>query len=657
MKKTTSVFASGQFSVGCNYWASHAGTAMWSDWRPHEVQKDLAGLARNGLQVLRVFPLWPDFQPLTLLRAAHANPVEFRFGEETLPDDELGQAGVSRSALEHFRFMADCAAEQNLHLVVGLITGFMSGRLFVPPAFEGLDPITNPMVVQWELRFVREFVRYFKDHPAILAWDLGNECNNMGTQTTSEQAWIWTSGIVNTIRSIDSTRPVISGMHCLPTDLRSAWNLGDQGELTDFLTTHPYPPFTPHCDVDPVNTVRSILHATAESTLYADVGGKPCLVEEIGTLGPMFADRQVAANFGRSALWSAWAHDHRSFIWWCAYDQSHLDAAPYDWFTVERELGLCTTRREPKPVIREFQSFRRFLSALPLGSLPPRRREAVCVLTRDQDQWGTAYMAFVLAKLAGFDLTFIAPHQPAPDAELYLMPALRGHRSISRHRFQAILERVRAGATLYLSLDDGLPDGLEALAGVEVIHRSRREEGHLCLDGVGVGLPSIPLETPFRLTLRATRAEVLAAEPDGNPLYTRAPLGRGWVYFLAGSPEKALMKRPDAFTPEAVPVWNLYRQMAGKALRGRVIQSRTAAHIGMTEHAIDSRHRIAVAINYQPEGRDVELGLAKGWKIRRVIRNRAGKPDITVVNQAEKWTGFVSGNDGLILELTKEDRA
>jgi len=28
----------GSFVVGANYWASHAGTAMWRDWRP-DVEK------------------------------------------------------------------------------------------------------------------------------------------------------------------------------------------------------------------------------------------------------------------------------------------------------------------------------------------------------------------------------------------------------------------------------------------------------------------------------------------------------------------------------------------------------------------------------------------------------------------------------------------
>jgi len=97
------------------------------------------------------------------------------------------------------------------------------------------------VVIQWELRFVREFVSTFKDHPAIIGWDLGNECNCMGA-ATREQAYTWTATIANAIRAVDPTRPVVSGLHGLtPT---GAWTMQDQGELTDLLTTHPYP-FSP----------------------------------------------------------------------------------------------------------------------------------------------------------------------------------------------------------------------------------------------------------------------------------------------------------------------------------------------------------------------------------------------------------------------------
>ena len=112
--------------------------------------------------MLRVFPLWPDFQPIHLLRGGAGQPQEIRFGELPLPDDEIGQAGVSSEMLERFRYFADCAGKYGLKLIVGLITGWMSGRLFVPPALEGLNVLTDPTALQWQMRFVHCFVTSFE---------------------------------------------------------------------------------------------------------------------------------------------------------------------------------------------------------------------------------------------------------------------------------------------------------------------------------------------------------------------------------------------------------------------------------------------------------------------------------------------------------------
>ncbi|MFN2111449.1 MAG: beta-mannanase, partial [Anaerolineae bacterium] len=263
----------GSFVVGTNYWASHAGTAMWRDWRADVVERDFRTLAEEGLQVLRVFPLWPDFQPITQLYGGAGRPVEIRHGEEPLPETKAGQAGVSAEAIRHFEEFTQLAAKYDLKLIVGLITGWMSGRLFVPPALEGRNVLTDPVALLWEMRLVRYFVRHFKDNPAIAAWDLGNECNCMAPILHHQAAWTWTATIVNAIRAIDPDRSVVSGMHSLtPT---GDWRMQDQGELTDVLTTHPYPVFTPHCNQDPVNTIRTQLHATAESLFYAELGGKP----------------------------------------------------------------------------------------------------------------------------------------------------------------------------------------------------------------------------------------------------------------------------------------------------------------------------------------------------------------------------------------------
>ncbi|MDF1514995.1 MAG: beta-mannanase, partial [Anaerolineae bacterium] len=175
----------GQFVIGCNYWASHAGTAMWSDWRPGVIAQDLQQLSAGGLQVLRVFPLWPDFQPLHYLYTGQGKVRELRLGESPLPDDEMGKAGLSKEMMARFAEFANLADKYGLKLLVGLVTGWMSGRLFVPPAFEKMNVLTDPVAIKWQSRFVREFVRQFKIHPAILAWDLGNECNVMAPVPSS----------------------------------------------------------------------------------------------------------------------------------------------------------------------------------------------------------------------------------------------------------------------------------------------------------------------------------------------------------------------------------------------------------------------------------------------------------------------------------------
>ncbi len=231
----------------------------------------------------------------------------------------------------------------------------MSGRLFVPPGLEGMNVLTDPVAIQWQVRLVRYLVHRFKDHPAIAAWDLGNECNCMAAVPNRQAAWLWASTITNAIRVEDASRPVVSGMHSLLPGRTAHWTMQDQAEITDLLTTHPYPYFTPHCDQDPVNTLRTILHSTAESRFYADIGGKPCLVEEIGTLGPILASEAVAASYVQACLFSLWAHDCHGFLWWCAYDQLHLEQAPYDWAACERELGLIRRDRTIKPVLRVIQ--------------------------------------------------------------------------------------------------------------------------------------------------------------------------------------------------------------------------------------------------------------------------------------------------------------
>ncbi len=588
--------SSGTFTIGCNYWASHAGTRMWRDWRPEVVERDFAALAAAGLTTLRVFPLWSDFQPVTAVRGfggvledlAMTTP---ELGEQPLPDTPAGQAGVDELMMARFAEFCGIAERHGLDLIVGLITGWMSGRVFCPPILEGRALHADPLSLQLQGRFIRTFVTRFRTTDSIVAWDLGNECNCLGIDTSHEAAWAWTAFVTQAIRTSDPTRPVASGMHSLlpSPELSAGWTIQDQAEHTDLLTTHPYPMWSRHTAQDPLDTIRTTLHATAETRMYADIGGKPCFVEEIGTMGPMMGDWQVASDFLRCNLFSLWANDCRGLLWWCAFDQTRLTGAPYDAIAVERELGLFDEDHQPKPMLTELTAFAALLPSMP-ANLPERRIDAVCILSYGQDAWAAAYSAWVLATQAKISLRFAWAEAPLPDADVYFLPSITGVRPITRRRWQSLLARVAVGASLHVTLSDGILEPFSDVFGVRVHSRSHRSSPTIFTLPTGERLTAHQ-GPDLRLTVEPG-TEVLASAENGTPMITRRAYGAGQVTLTAMPVETQLTATPGGFdSPEAEPWHALYRLLTSST--PRPIDS-SSPELAITLHG----DRYAVLVNH-----------------------------------------------------------
>ena len=640
MRKNT-LIEPGTFTVGCNYWASHAGTRMWADWNAAVVEDDLKQLADAGLETLRVFPLWPDFQPLVQTYGGGGNPHDLRFGEEPLPDTSAGKAGVSEDALAHFEILADVADVCGLDLIVGLVTGWMSGRLYVPPAFERLNVLTDPLVRRWTIRFVRHFVASMKDKPAIHSWDLGNECNCMAPIESSDRAYEWTSAIASAIRCEDDSRKIVSGMHSLGPGSADPWRIQDQGELTDILTTHPYPIFTPHCNQEPVDTIRNAYHAAAESRLYADIGCRPCFAEEFGTLGPMVASEEVASRYLNNALCNLWAHDCRGLLWWCAYDQNHLTHPPYDWNGHERELGLFRSDRSPKPIAGIMSDFMHRLGESGITRLPEAKREGVCILSEGQDYWGTAFSAFILAKQAGFDIEFQYADQPLKDSKLYLVPSITGARYFDIRFYEKLIEKVRDGATLYLSYDGAFLSPFAEVFGVRV--ESRYENTgvvQFVLDGA-----TITCGESTHLDLSAIDAEVISSDSSGNPVFTMNRLGNGRAYFLSVPLERHAATNNGAFVDSANPLETVYAAISERERALRAVEC-DDPYIGLTEHVVSADTRIVVGVNNSPEKRDAWLDVVAGWRVEAIMIGSIGTSAI------DEGRYCFEPNDCIVFKLT-----
>jgi hypothetical protein len=619
---------------------------MWTDWQPAQMDLDLKRLADAGVEVIRVFPLWPDFQPIHSLYTGVGIHAGYRFGEERLPYDEAGRAGMSLEMMARFQEFTEIASKHNIKLIVGLITGWMSGRLFAPPALLGKNMLTDPDSIRWQVRFVSYFVKHMKHSDAIIAWDLGNECNVMENVPTQEQAYVWTASISNAIKANDPSRPLVSGMHSLFP--QGTWTMQDQGELTDVLTTHPYPFWTQYMDYDPLTSMRPTMHATMESLLYGQIGEKPCFAEEMGTMGPMVCSEEVAGAFARTSLFSQWANGLAGTMWWCASDQTKLQHAPYDWVACENELGLITEDGRVKPALLEMGAVKKVIQNLPIDALPARTVDAVCIINTTSDvtgsgldHWATAIGSFLLAKQAGFDFNFRFEDQQIPDAKFYLLPCVTGVGGVAKHRWEQLLAKVRDGATLYISSNNGYMLNFSEITGLTVESRQRRSSAaEVTLKDSGVTL-SVP--STFKLDYRNDRAEILAAETDGNPVLTKASYGKGVVYYCA-LPVELTMTQSEGVShqPEKHPYFHIYETISKEVRGTRALQVREP-HVAVTEHVESDSTRYSVLVNHSGVAREVGLNLLVGWSVGSSLHG----------NSPVGSTLTIPANDAIVLKLVK----
>jgi hypothetical protein len=540
-----------------------------------------------------------------------------RLGGEPLPDTDLGRAGVDAVMVERFAALVDMAAEREIGLIVPLITGWMSGRLFVPLALANRDPLTDPLCLQWEVRMVRALVRRFRGAGNILAWELGNECNVMGSVGSPLEAWRWVQAITDAIRAADPTRPVLSGLWN-PLHGSDPWRPEDLGELCDGVTAHSYPWWMPHVEGRALGERRVTLHATVAARMQTDLGGKPCLAEEIGSLGPMFGSDQTAAEHVRGNLWNLWAQGATGCLWWSGLDFTRVSGSPYDTHAMEVELGLLDADRRLKPQGAEFLAFRERLDAVAaeVGELPPARREAVCVTSPEQDRWAAGLGAFLLAKAAGFDLQFAAWEWPLPEAELYLVPGLSGLRGLPAPRWRELRRALEAGATVYVSLEDGVASDWAELAGA-VIERRERSGEPVVLSGEGLPsftLPPGPAAT--RYEVRPTTAQVLARDGEGRPLLTVATHGAGRLFCMWAGLETGLATAPAGDWEGGAAV---YRKVAAPVLERRLVRKPEGyPDLHLTEHPLPDGRTVVVAINNSRQECAVPLALAPAARGRRV---------------------------------------
>ena len=265
------------FTLGVNYWPRCKAMYWWSDFDAGEVREEFALIREIGMNVVRLFLLWDDFQPE--------------------PDS------VSKEALRNLVKVADIAAENNLGLDVTFFTGHMSGPNWSPRWLLGgelpgrdnygwLHDIVSAgklvdqgyrnmfhdeMALDAERLLLKTVVGALKDHPGIWMWNLGNEPDLLAWPITSEAGAAWIKEMVGLIKSIDPNHPVTIGLHGDGLHRDNGLRIDKVYAHTDIAVMHSYPMYTPWArkPLDP-----DFVPFTC--ALTAALAGKPVLMEEFG---------------------------------------------------------------------------------------------------------------------------------------------------------------------------------------------------------------------------------------------------------------------------------------------------------------------------------------------------------------------------------------
>jgi endo-1,4-beta-mannosidase len=281
-----------------NYWPRRKAMYWWSNFDAGEVREEFGVIGSLGLDVVRLFLFWEDFQPT--------------------PDS------VSPECLAHLETVCDVAAEYQLGLDVTFFTGHMSGPNWSPrwllngnaaPAGRLVvsggqivsrgyrNPYTDPEALAAERLQLREVVRRLKDHPAVWAWNLGNEPDLFAEPPDAPTGRRWVADMVQTIKEVDDRHPVTCGLHIASLQRDNGLRIDQVFDVTDFAVMHSYPMY--------LNWAKSPLDPDLvpfTCALTSALCGKPTLMEEFGgCTAPPGEPSQVWE-------WTAYGRPRRQFM-------------------------------------------------------------------------------------------------------------------------------------------------------------------------------------------------------------------------------------------------------------------------------------------------------------------------------------------------------
>lgn len=363
--------AENKFLVGVNYWPRRKAMYWWKNFREGEVRDEFGEIKNLKLHVVRIFLDWEEFQPK--------------------PDK------IDSSALKNLAKVLDIGEEYELKVIPTFFCGYMSGISLLPEwaldkkgmlyrhqtftkgkltNYPTKNLFEDKLMFEAQKLQVRVIASEFSEHPAIYAWDLSNEVENLAMPRNHEVAKKWLQSLAEELRKEDVHHAITCGLHQENLEAEKITNwISDAKEILDFLCMHGYsnyskvttnpvdPYFVPFCNL-----------------LTQSLGRKPVLFEEFGlpttqpgevsrcievrgstsgTTRAYLASEDEAAEYYRNVLEGLHRVGSLGALAWCFsdYDESLWKKPPFDKCVHERFFGITRADGSVKPTGEVLQEY------------------------------------------------------------------------------------------------------------------------------------------------------------------------------------------------------------------------------------------------------------------------------------------------------------
>lgn len=309
---------------------------MWLDWPEREIKRDLDLMRKLGLNCVRFFLRWQDFEP----RAGRYTAKSFR---------------------RFAQFLAWCE-ERDLLVQPSLMVGWMSGGIFWPDWKGERNLFSDALMRRHAMAFATKAARICARFPRIvLAIDQGNEICCLPDCMEAPPAAVesWCRDFNRAIRRGFPSVPIISGNEQNQIVSDTGWRFDAQPGC-DLYSMHAYPNSAWHSltfdgMTDPLGQSLLPFYVKCARAFGA------VMAQEFGTI---FTIGKCCDDYLRAILPACWEAGANGFLWWSLRDFA-ADGHPYNKNAFEGPLGLVGDDDRVKPVLRSFEAFARTLPDRP----------------------------------------------------------------------------------------------------------------------------------------------------------------------------------------------------------------------------------------------------------------------------------------------------